>query len=239
MNRFSKHDFSLMAKAVKKLIKTQNESIESSLLSNILTQALVESNSLTLPPREISLMTKGVTKAIERHDKTLGHSQILNALAESLGESSWQALSPKLNKETTYSKSEVLATREKLKAIMETHTLLTAFGMGASQDFSLSRKERIEKFHNDRRRLFQTDLETLNNTAIWLSKVKKTKTITGRVRSYGAKHDVQKIIGYVTNGQFIASALLAGFDIKVDSSPNVAFNMDVRSWREQTPHINR
>ena len=68
----------------------------------------------------------------------------------------------------------------------------------------------------------------------WLSvMIEPTKTISPTLASsYGLKHQCESDVGYVTNGSFIAAALLAGFPHVLRSgSPNVWFGMSRLSWR--------
>ena len=67
-----------------------------------------------------------------------------------------------------------------------------------------------------------------------LSSVEKTKRINPRCKSYGLKHDAEKVSPklYVTNGAFITGALIAGFDAQKNGS-NALFNMSLRSLKQK------
>lgn len=96
----------------------------------------------------------------------------------------------------------------------------------------LPRQEFEEKFSKDRERLLNST-QTFLDVCNWLSDVKKIKTINRNHTSYGLKHIVEKDIGYVSNGVFIAAAIHCGFDFKHDDSPNVMFNMSEKSIKEK------
>jgi hypothetical protein len=67
-------------------------------------------------------------------------------------------------------------------------------------------------------------------TAEWLREnITPIKTPT--FSSYTVKHVMQRVTGvYVTNGEFIAAALVAGYTFKYDQ-PNVLFGMSARDLR--------
>lgn len=96
----------------------------------------------------------------------------------------------------------------------------------------LSRQEFEKKFSEDRERLLNST-QTFLDTCKWLSDVKRIKTINRKHTSYGLKHIVEKDIGYVSNGVFIAAAIHCGFDFKHDDTPNVMFNMSEKSIKEK------
>jgi len=62
----------------------------------------------------------------------------------------------------------------------------------------------------------------------------KTKTIRPSWNSYGLKHVVERWKGtYVSNGAFVAAALLEGYDIAPNgyASLNAYFNLSLRKWK--------
>ena len=84
-----------------------------------------------------------------------------------------------------------------------------------------------------RRKALRGDVEQVGAVHAWLVKnVKRIKTV-GRYRtSYGIKHLAEPELGYITNGAFIAAALIAEYPAKFDpDSPNVRFGMSERSLR--------
>jgi len=70
-------------------------------------------------------------------------------------------------------------------------------------------------------------LEGVNRAAEWLSKQERAsaKSRSSRIRtSYGLKHDAEPEVGYTTNGEFIAAALILGIEVDTksgDLNPNV------------------
>ncbi|MGW2395815.1 hypothetical protein ACWCYY_04615 [Kitasatospora sp. NPDC001664] len=64
-------------------------------------------------------------------------------------------------------------------------------------------------------------------TVAWLGE-NVTRIETPTASSYGVKHVMERAGGaYVTNGVFIAAALIAGYPFKYDQ-PNVLFGMSAR-----------
>ena len=71
-------------------------------------------------------------------------------------------------------------------------------------------------------------------TVEWLrSNVEPIKTINRRHSSYGLKHLAEKFSpnGYLSNGVFIAAAMIVGYPFKLDP-PNAMFGMSERSIKE-------
>jgi hypothetical protein len=102
-----------------------------------------------------------------------------------------------------------------------------------------TRRERDEKFERDRQALLESE-STVTLVADWLARnVEPMKTPTSRYGSYGIKHIAEKLINdprqghYITNGQLIAAALVAGFKVGRIEGPNCNFNMSTRSLNEQ------
>jgi hypothetical protein len=62
--------------------------------------------------------------------------------------------------------------------------------------------------------------------------IRKTRNINVTISSYGMKHIFEDVLGrkvenYITNGEFILSALIVGFRMKKNhNSPNPIFNMN-------------
>lgn len=91
-----------------------------------------------------------------------------------------------------------------------------------------------EEFRYGRRLMLRDDsLQEIQITVDWISQFAKRKTINRGCTSYDLKHDMEHINRlYVTNGQFIVAALLAGFDIK-ECSPNVSLNVSGQDLRKR------
>lgn len=81
-----------------------------------------------------------------------------------------------------------------------------------------------------------SNVDKIKATLVWLSEYALPASKAGRHRisSYGWKHLVEADIGYISNGVFIAAAILAGYDYQISSnSPNVLFKMGLR---DSSPH---
>jgi hypothetical protein len=88
--------------------------------------------------------------------------------------------------------------------------------------------------------IFQAEREMLGDnmadliwTIDWLrSNVEPIKTINRRHSSYGLKHLAEKFSpgGYLSNGVFIAAAMIVGYPFEVDP-PNAMFGMSERSLK--------
>jgi hypothetical protein len=74
--------------------------------------------------------------------------------------------------------------------------------------------------------------ERIEECRVWLrSNIERTRTApkSGRT-SYGLKHVAESHIGYISNGQFIAAAVMEGYPFRlIPGSPNVLFGMSKRS----------
>lgn len=113
--------------------------------------------------------------------------------------------------------------------------LLNDFGMGRpSQDRKLPEAERREVFEQNRQWL-RDSAERVAATIEWLREnVEPIKTINRKHTSYGIKHIAEKDIGYITNGVFIAAAVIAGYSYEiVPHSPNVPFGMSEKSLKDR------
>ena len=75
---------------------------------------------------------------------------------------------------------------------------------------------------------------TVLETAEWLREnITPIKTLT--VDSYGMKHVMERATGrYVTNGEFIAAALIVGYTFRY-AEPNVLFGMSARDLKRTDP----
>ena len=81
------------------------------------------------------------------------------------------------------------------------------------------------------REMICDSIEDVIWTVEWLrSNVEPIKTINRRHSSYGLKHLAEKFSpnGYLSNGVFIAAAMIVGYPFKVDP-PNAMFGMSERS----------
>ena len=109
---------------------------------------------------------------------------------------------------------------------------LTDIGVSYNNRRKLTLEEYKSKFSKDQEMLLNST-ETFSGVCKWLEGIKKIKTINRNHTSYGLKHVVEKDIGYVSNGVFIAAAIHCGFNFKHDEIPNVTFNMSEKSIKEK------
>ena len=121
-------------------------------------------------------------------------------------------------------------TWDKLKALMAEHPTLNDFGIGhGSAEYSNDSPE--WRILQAKREILRARIPEVIWTVDWLrSNVEPIKTINRRHSSYGLKHLAQLFCpnGYLTNGVFIAAALLVGYPFEVDP-PNAMFGMSERS----------
>lgn len=61
-----------------------------------------------------------------------------------------------------------------------------------------------------------------------INNIRTRKTINKNYSSYTLKHVIENDIGYITNGEFIMAALVAGFTMSSVNMMNPSFNMDNR-----------
>lgn len=96
-----------------------------------------------------------------------------------------------------------------------------------------TKQEGLEK-HELYRQELREAAGRVKRTHDWLlDHITPIKTLCQTRSSYGMKHTVEKYINYITNGEFIAAALLAGYKMKCrHNSPNPHFAMSVKDWRQ-------
>ena len=85
----------------------------------------------------------------------------------------------------------------------------------------------------DKKESGDINVNSLNSIRLFIgNNFEKQKIINTYKTSYGLKHIVEKMINnYVSNGDFIASMILEGYEYKRDSrlSPNAYFNITKKS----------
>ncbi|MEU9334170.1 hypothetical protein AB0D49_13580 [Streptomyces sp. NPDC048290] len=117
-----------------------------------------------------------------------------------------------------------------LAEVMQQHPQLGSFGIGV---FNASRKtagQRQAELAADRAKLAGREAIVME-TAAWLWE-NITSTGTPTVSSYTVLHVVERATGrYVSNGDVIAAALIAGYSFEYDQ-PNVLFGMSDRDLAE-------
>lgn len=121
-----------------------------------------------------------------------------------------------------------------LAEVMQQHPLLNDSGIGiAWQRGQTSEQRRAELA--DRRRMLAEREDFVLGIATWL-RANVTPIKTPKVNSYYMKHVVETAIGrYVSNGQLIAAALIAGYSHQYGTdSPNVGLGMSARDLKPIT-----
>lgn len=114
--------------------------------------------------------------------------------------------------------------------------LLNDFGIGVYGGHrGLPKAERDAIFAKNRN-VLRESVDSVSKTVEWLrAKIEPIKTLNTKHTSYGYKHLAEKDVGYITNGVFIAAAIIVGYPYKIDEgSPNVIFGMSERSVKEVT-----
>lgn len=122
----------------------------------------------------------------------------------------------------------------RLAITMDRYPDLNDFGVGLYQGHQKkSATEKAAIKAKDRQDL-RASGAAVEATATWLlENVKPTRTINHRHTSYGLKHIAEKDLGYITNGVFIAAAIIADYPCKfLPGSANVQFGMSERSLTE-------
>ncbi|MFJ3902306.1 hypothetical protein [Streptomyces sp. NPDC090025] len=119
-----------------------------------------------------------------------------------------------------------------LDAVMQRHPLLNDFGIGVFEPFRKTAEQRRAELDSDRESLL-AGVGKVWETVAWLSQnIAPIKTPT--VSSYGVKHVMERATGtYVTNGEFIAAALLADYTFTYHQH-NVLFGMSGRDLKRVT-----
>ncbi len=158
----------------------------------------------------------------ESADAAFGLQRAQHVVAVEHGFTSWQTL------------LEASPIQQRLAITLLREPLLNDFGIGMFRDhYRLPEADRRAVFEENRQRL-RRSAHRVEATANWLlQNVPATKTINEKHTSYGIKHTADKDIGYVTNGVFIAAAIIADYPYKIPAdSPNVMFGMSERALRE-------
>ncbi|MER6494453.1 hypothetical protein [Streptomyces griseorubiginosus] len=113
--------------------------------------------------------------------------------------------------------------------VMQQHPQLNSFGIGVFDAHRKTAEERQTDLAAGREEL-AGGVAMVMETAAWLREnITPIKTPTAS--SYSVKHVMEQATGsYVTNGEFIAAALLAGYTFKY-AQPNVLFGMSDRDLK--------
>lgn len=123
-----------------------------------------------------------------------------------------------------------------LAVVMHQHPRLNIIGFGFNQ-FEPSLAARRRQFPQDRAELRQS-AERLTPVCEWLREhVAPRQSVNSSAGSYGIKHMFESEQFYITNGELIAAALIAGYPMREEGgdSPNARFGMSSKSlkmiWR--------
>jgi len=114
-----------------------------------------------------------------------------------------------------------------LDEVMVRERRLCDHGFGVFDERRLSVEQRREQLQRERDDL-RRRAATVVRVGEWLlANIAPIKTPA--VGSYGMKHVAEKAIGeYITNGELIAAALMAGYPMGRPYGPNVDFGMSKR-----------
>ncbi len=120
-----------------------------------------------------------------------------------------------------------------LAITMEKEPLLNDFGIGIYDAHKRLPKEQRDAIFTRDRKVLRGSANAVAKTIVWLqARVAPIKTINNNQSSYRYKHLAEKDIGYITNGVFIAAAIIAGYPYKISEGPNVMFGMSEVSIKE-------
>ncbi|MDN5763692.1 MAG: hypothetical protein L0H41_15425 [Microlunatus sp.] len=116
-----------------------------------------------------------------------------------------------------------------LAEVMEQHPELTSFGIGVFDQRRKPRGVREAEMAQERTDLIEGEAN-VHKIVAWLRDNDLKPIQTPSRNSYALKHLVEKRIGYVTNGEFIAAALIVGYPYRY-RTPNVLFGISARDLR--------
>lgn len=136
--------------------------------------------------------------------------------------------------DTPYMVARRQITPPTLAEVMQQHPLLTAFGIGVYASRSMTPEQRATELATGRERLAAREA-AVAQTARWLRENIAPIT-TPTVGSYALKHVVERATGdYLTNGELIAAALVAGYTVAYTEGPNVLMGMSARDVKRLGP----
>ncbi|MDW4905140.1 hypothetical protein RB628_07210 [Streptomyces sp. ADMS] len=116
-----------------------------------------------------------------------------------------------------------------LAEVMQQHPRLTSFGIGVFDPLRKTAEQRRTDLAVGREEL-AGGVAMVMETAEWLRE-NVTPIKIPAASSYSVKHVMERATGrYVTNGEFIAAALVAGYTFKY-AQPNVLFGMSARDLK--------
>jgi hypothetical protein len=115
--------------------------------------------------------------------------------------------------------SRLSITEERIQSILDAYPTLNDDGFNPARK-DISQRGTLNAAHLAKK---------LPLTVAILLTVPRTKTPCAS--SYGVKHDLEGIVGYLTNGEFIVAAALAGFQIDADIEGLNAYLPIHKAWR--------
>lgn len=133
--------------------------------------------------------------------------------------------------------NDIISTSEtarKLAIVMNRIPDLSDFGFGIYNMEKMNRANSAIKLAEERAILLGKH-EVVEQTKLWILKnIEPIRTINYKRSSYSLKHMAERSMKvYITNGTFIAAAILAGFDFKVASEgANAFFAMSEKSIKQ-------
>jgi hypothetical protein len=121
----------------------------------------------------------------------------------------------------------VLGPALSLAEVMDQHPQLNTFGLGVFAPLRKTAGQRAAELASGREELAEREAAVLEIAAWLRENIAPIKTPT--FGSYTMKHVVEHAIGeYVTNGELIAAALVAGYPARLVPGPNPLFGMSAR-----------
>lgn len=113
------------------------------------------------------------------------------------------------------------------EVILEREPSLNRAGFGVHHGRKVSAEQRARDLDAGRRELI-AQADTVRRVHDWLV-VNVTAIKSPTAGSYGMKHVVEAALGeYVSNGELIGAALMAGYPMRYDGGPNASFGMSRR-----------
>lgn len=116
-----------------------------------------------------------------------------------------------------------------LAEVMEEHPELTSFGIGVFDQRRKTPDVRAAEMAQERADLIEGEAN-VHKIVRWLRDNDLRPIQTPNANSYALKHTVERQIGYVTNGEFIAAAFIVGYPYRY-RTPNVLFGISARDLR--------
>ena len=121
----------------------------------------------------------------------------------------------------------------RLAITMAREPLLNDHGIGVFDGYRNLPIDQRRRILQDGRRELRKSVERVGTTLTWLrANLGPVKTLSQPLSSYFLKHLAEGDVGYITNGVFIAAAIIGGYPHRFyPDSPNVGFGVSRRSVR--------